>query len=237
MWQKHSIILWKKAEDADKTFNEIASEAYQVFSAMQKFPPQFRPTYLTAKTKKSARETDWTRVQFFDELSKKVNREGRKSFKELGYTISFFSSMTEVDSCSIKMTVGNKVPQFYNTLIVDFPFLFDIDNTESAKSVYAMFETLVKCFRPFWGCVSNAQLSRQFGGFIADGIPTTVHWINYWSPEIVNSIGEAKIQDALRELPDATLNDGILIVREKPFDIEDKVSVEYHQLCYKRILD
>lgn len=39
MWQKHSIILWKKAEDVDSSFEEIASEAYEVFSAMQKFPP------------------------------------------------------------------------------------------------------------------------------------------------------------------------------------------------------
>lgn len=237
MWQKHSIILWKKAEDVDSSFEEIASEAYEVFSAMQKFPPKFRPTYLTAKSKKSARETDWDRVQFCNELAKKVNREGRKSFEALGYTISFFSSMTEVDSCSIKMTVGNKVPQFYNTLIVDFPFSFDTYNTESVKAVYAMFETLVKCFRPFWGCVSNAQFSRQFGGFCADGIPTTVHWINYWSPEIVNSIGEIKIQDALRELPDAALNDGILIVKNSPFDIESEDSIAYQQLCHKTLLE
>lgn len=236
MWQKHSIILWKEAEDIGKTFDAIASETYDFFSVMQGFPAQFRPVFQTTKSKRIAREATWDYNQFKEELRKRVNREGRNTFEELGYTISFFSSMSEDESCSITMTVGNKNPRFFNTLIIGFPFSFKPYDMEGAKTVKEMFSALVKCFKPFWGCVSNAQISRQHGGFITDGIPTTVHWINYWSSEVENSIGSKELQDALRGLPDASMKDGILILQDLPFNIEDKKSLEYHQLCHKRIL-
>jgi len=52
MIQRHSIILWKKAEKKDKSFEKIARETYEALNLLQDCPQELRPNYLTARTKK-----------------------------------------------------------------------------------------------------------------------------------------------------------------------------------------
>ena len=52
MIQRHSIILWKQAEEEDKGFEQISQEAYDVMTIFQDYPLELRPNYLTAKSKK-----------------------------------------------------------------------------------------------------------------------------------------------------------------------------------------
>lgn len=42
MVQRHSIILWKKAEKEDKKFEEIAKETYEVLKLFQEYPQELR---------------------------------------------------------------------------------------------------------------------------------------------------------------------------------------------------
>ena len=56
MIQRHSMILWKKAERENKSFEEISKEAYEVLSLFQDCPQELRPNYLTAKTKKDIKK-------------------------------------------------------------------------------------------------------------------------------------------------------------------------------------
>lgn len=93
MIQRHSIILWKKAERKDKDFEEIAKETYEVLKQFQECPQELRPNYLTAKTKKDIKEFDWNYENFRSMLKKGVNKEGENIFEDLGYSISFFSSL------------------------------------------------------------------------------------------------------------------------------------------------
>lgn len=90
MIQRHSIVLWRQAERKDKSFEEIAKEAYEVLDLFQCYPQELRPNYLTVKTKKDIKEFDWNYKNFSEQLKKGINKEGEVIFNELGYSISFF---------------------------------------------------------------------------------------------------------------------------------------------------
>lgn len=108
MIQRHSIILWRKADRADKSFEEISKEAYEVLNLFQDCPQELRPNYLTAKTRKDVKEFDWNYENFSNMLKKGINREGETTFEDLGYSTSFFSSLDEQNSTAFIMTAGNK---------------------------------------------------------------------------------------------------------------------------------
>lgn len=74
MIQRHSIILWKKAERKDKDFEEIAKETYEVLKQFQECPQELRPNYLTAKTKKDIKEFDWNYENFRSMLKKELTK-------------------------------------------------------------------------------------------------------------------------------------------------------------------
>ena len=122
-------------------------------------------------------------------MKKGVNQEGKNVFEDLGYSISFFSSMDENNSCAFQMTVGNRNDRFYNTFILNLPLSLNLYDKETADMIKTMFEKLVLAYRPFWGCVSNKILSRKYGQYLHGNMPTTVHWLNYWSEEIIQEIG------------------------------------------------
>ena len=132
MVQRHSIILWRKAEKMEKSFEQISKEAFEVLNIFQEYSQELRPNYLTAKTKKQVKEFDWNYKNFSEQLKTGINKENDRIFKELGYSISFFSSMDEKNSSAFSMTVGNKCAPFYNVLVVDLPLSYDLYNTKKA---------------------------------------------------------------------------------------------------------
>jgi len=126
MIQRHSIILWKKAEKKDKDFEEIAKETYEVLKLFQECPQELRPNYLTAKTKNDIKEFDWNYENFRSMLKKGINKEGENIFEDLGYSISFFSSLNGQNSCGFEIIAGNKNEKFYNVLIVNLPLSLNL---------------------------------------------------------------------------------------------------------------
>ena len=83
MLQRHSIILWKKAEKKDKSFEEISNEAYRVLDLFQDMPCELRPNYLTANTRKGIKEFDWNFENFTNILRAGINKEGKNIFESL----------------------------------------------------------------------------------------------------------------------------------------------------------
>ncbi len=77
MIQRHSIILWKKAEKKDKDFEEIAKETYEVLKQFQECPQELRPNYLTSKTKKDIKEFDWNYEIFRGMLKRELTKRGK----------------------------------------------------------------------------------------------------------------------------------------------------------------
>ena len=235
MIQRHSIILWKKAEKKDKDFEEIAKETYEVLKQFQECPQELRPNYLTAKTKKDIKEFDWNYENFRSMLKKGINKEGENIFEDLGYSISFFSSLNEQNSCGFEIITGNKNEKFYNVLIVKLPLSYNLYEKETAAIIRDLFEKLVQVYKPFWGCISNRALSRKYGKLLEGNLPTTVHWINYWSEDIICTIGMDKIQNVVDENITVSFKRGIFSINETALDIEKEEDIRYHDLLQKQL--
>ena len=235
MIQRHSIILWRKAEKEDKSFEEISKEAYEVLNLFQYCSQELRPNYLTGKTKKDIKEFEWNYENFSEQLKKGVNKEDEVVFKELGYSISFFSSMDEKNSCTFSMTAGNKFEKINNVLIVDLPLSYNLYEKETADIISDLFGKLVQVYKPFWGCISNRALSRKYGKFLEGNLPTTVHWINYWSEDILGTIGMEKIQDMVNKNTMSTFKTGILSIKETAFDVEKEDDIRFHAEMHNQL--
>ena len=235
MVQRHSIILWKKAEAKENNFEEIAKEAYKVLNIFQDYPTEFRPNYLTANTKKDIKEFNWNFESFSDVLRKGINTEGKNVFEDLGYSISFFSSMKEQDACSFQMRVGNRNDKFYNTLVVSLPYSVNVFDEEVSVIICGLFEKLVQAYHPFWGCVSNKALSIKYGKYLEGNLPTTVHWINYWSEDIIGAIGREKIQKIMEKNAIIFFKDGIFKVRNTALDMDKDDDIIFHSVLQTQL--
>lgn len=235
MIQRHSIILWKKAEKKDKDFEEIAKETYEVLKLFQECPQELRPNYLTAKTKKDIKEFDWNYENFRSMLKKGINKEGENIFEDLGYSISFFSSLNEKNSCGFEILAGNKNEKFYNVLIVNLPLSLNLYDKKTADMVKSLFEKLIQSYMPYWGCISNKVLSRKYGKFLEGSLPTTVHWINYWSEDILGTIGMEKIQNMVNKNAMSTFKTGILSIKETAFDVEKEDDIRFHAEMHNQL--
>ena len=227
MIQRHSIILWRREEEKSKSFDEIAEETFQVLNIFQEYPIELRPNYLSSTSKKNIELFNWNIEEFKEALKKGVNREGREIFDELGYTISFFSSLEEENSTGFQLTVGNKHPEFYNTIIISLPLTLDIFNLSVANMISTLFEDVVGKFVPFWGCISNRAITRKYGKYIEGKLPTTIHWVNYWSEDIINEIGMESINDAISR-QSVSIENGILKIRDIPLDAEKEEDRKFH---------
>lgn len=236
MIQRHSIILWKKAEKQDKSFEEIAKEIYEVLNLLQGFPQELRPNYLTAKTKKDARRFDWNYENFISRLKMGINKEGENIFEDLGYSMAFFSSMNEYDSCSIEIIAGNKNEKFYNSLIISLPLSLNLYDKKIADNIKNLFEKLVQAYIPYWGCVSNRVLTRKYGKFLEGNLPSTVHWINYWSEDIVSAVGIKKIKKFVDENPPISFQKGTLTIKDTALDLDKEDDIRFHNELQKQLL-
>lgn len=235
MVQRHSIILWRKAEEKEKSFEKTSTEAYEVLNLFQDYSQELRPNYLTANTKKDIKRFDWNYENFSNVLRKGINKEGKNTFEDLGYSISFFSSMDEEESCGFQMRAGNKNEKFFNTLIINLPLSLNLYDEKIAEDIRNLFEKLVQAYMPHWGCVSNKVLSRKYGKFLEGNLPTTVHWINYWSDDIIRTIGMEKIQKIIGRNPDVSFKNGILSIKNTALDMDKEDDINFHDELQKLI--
>ena len=86
-------------------------------------------------------------------------------YKELGYSVSFFSSTDEKNSCNILMRTGNKFEQINNTLVIDLPLSFNVSHSQMAAIICDLFEKLVQTYKPFWGCFQTKYYPENMENF------------------------------------------------------------------------
>ena len=227
MIQRHTIVLWKKADLEEMDFELIASEAYNVLNALNEFEIKYRPNFLTASFKEKIAIFDWNYENFSQKLKEGLNKDNGNCFEKLGYTISFFSSKEEKESFSYQLTVGNRDTRFYNTLIVSIPISIDLYDAKCATKIIEMFEKMVACFKPFWGCISNKAISKKYKKFMEGDLPTTVHWVNYWSDNIINKIGREKIEKIINETPRISLKNGIFKIKDTALNAENEIDINF----------
>lgn len=227
MIQRQSIILWKKAEQ--KSFEKTAEEAFEVLSVLKNYPEFLRPNYIKAYSKKDVKSFSFEYDVFKSLLKEGVNRNKNIVFEKLGYSVAFFSSFNEMDASSFDLHVGTTDPKFINTCIMNLPLSYNYYDEEKAKMIYELFCDLVKAFRPFWGCVSNTILSREFQPFLDDIKPSTVHWINYWSEKIQQAVGMEKINEFVHNNKTVYFNKGVLSINKTALNVENEADMLLHK--------
>lgn len=102
--------------------------------------------------------------------------------------------------------------------------------------VKRLFEKLTQSYKPYWGCVSNKALARKYGKYLEGSLPTTVHWINYWSEDILETIGMEKIQNVINKNAMSTFKTGILLIKETALDVEKEDDIRFHTEMHNQLL-
>lgn len=237
MIQAHTLILWRKPERQTKSFEIIAKETYELFSIFKDFPQELKPNYLTCRSKKRAREFEWSLQNFTKTLQRGVNKERGKEFVDLGYSISFFSSMQEDESCGFELLVGTQDERFFDVLIIRFPETLNVYDEKTAQQIRGLFKILVQKFRPFWGCISNSAIFNEFGCFWTENTPATVHWINYWSKDIIEAIGATRIKNTLEKYSEVKFDGGILQIKNTAINVEIEGDLNFHKELHNRLFE
>ncbi len=228
----NSIILW--ADPREETFERTSENAFHSLQELFSSGLGIEPKYLTARKKKDVIQMDWNFDTFKSVLQGGSNKEGNKTYSDLGYSVSFFSSLTERESASISMTVGVTNPNFNNTFIINLPRSLDIsDQPLVTDKLVSVFKGCVQSFQPFWGGIINKTNARRFDGYFDKSLPTTTHWVNYWGENITLKIGLRKLQDAPFGAIER-LNGGFIVqLKEKPIDDNFEQDVQLQKLANK----
>lgn len=133
------------------------------------------------------------------------------------------------------MRVGNKVDKFYNTFIVNLPLSLNLYDEKTADMIGNMFEELVHVYHPFWGCISNKTLSRKYGKYFEGNLPTTVHWMNYWSEDIIHAIGKKRIQKIVNRNTLISFQEGIIKIKNVALDVDKEDDIRFHEKLQKQL--
>lgn len=139
----------------------------------------------------------------------------------MGYSISLFSSK-ENDSVGISALVGIVNKLFHDSIIVDFYNTIDWSDDEVAEEIERIFRELCKEYTPSWGGICDTDLPLRFNGYLSDGKPNFLCWLNYWPDDIEEKVGKKKIKKAVKKYPDMDYSDHILKTGRKPYSVESE---------------
>jgi hypothetical protein len=218
MDQTYSMVFWRKPDVTD--IHKMTETVFAVLSALKQFGHYLSPNYLAVNSKSAAKQFDLNIDSIRNVLDENVNREGNKSFTELGRTLSFFSSLNDDMSSGIRIHVGSSYPRINNTVSVDLPIENVLVNMDEVFAFEALFKQIVVDFEPFWACVYSNRSSKKFDDKLWDGSkPTSAHWLNFFDSSVIQSIGESRIKK-LSEIE--VLSDGYYFkLVPEPFDAEN----------------
>ncbi len=104
MIQTYSMILWSNA--SKEIFEKSLLKANNLLAVLKEFGPELSPNYITARKKKDIMEFKGDLDTLKDLLLNGINKEGKILLDDLGYGVSFFSSLLNDDSASIRLNIG-----------------------------------------------------------------------------------------------------------------------------------
>lgn len=227
--QIHKIILWKKAEKKDKSFEEISNDLFNLLCVFDEFPNEMRPNYFSAYSKNSFKNYDHSFETLKTMLNDFVNKEHNNNFDNLGYRFSMFSSLENKKSFGYQILVGNKDERFNNSIVISIPIGFDCYNSDNYNLIFDLFVKLTNVFNPYWGCISNKIISDKYDSFFENKKPTTIHWINYFNEELQKIIGIERIYNSLSLFSNIKFKDNVLSLQESPINAFNQSEMNYHR--------
>ena len=72
--------------------------------------------------------------------------------------------------------------------------------------------------------------------YMVNGLPTNVHWMNYWSDDIIDRIGLRKIKKAKKKFEQFDFNNGIIKLKSLPINANNVHELEYQAEIKKLLL-
>ena len=235
MIQKHSIILWKNAENSTTTFEEISRQTFVFIENLKKIS-QFSCLYIN-KAANIYEELPNTFDSFCSLLKSNVNQENGQIFEDLGYYISFVTKKDKAVNFSVDLHIGNRDAHFVNTCVINIPIDMDLSSVENTTFIKKLFSMLVNQFKPFWGCVSNKIIARKYGRHLNGRFPVTVQWINFWQEEIIGDLLKDKLIRIQAEFPEFEMKRNIIIAKKMPFNMENESDIFYQENLHKLIFN
>lgn len=154
------------------------------------------------------------RMLLWKPLKKNPVNKGNQLLGELGYSISMYSSQAESESLSFSATIGNQSSQFYDTIIINFPDGF-FDEFEHVTVFADVFKQCTRIFQPYWGCIADTAFFQKGQGLLPTCMPSSVHWINFWSDPIFDGIGRKRIMNVFSQY-DIVIENGVFMIQTKP---------------------
>ncbi|MDO3411191.1 hypothetical protein QWJ34_15605 [Saccharibacillus sp. CPCC 101409] len=232
MEQSHSLIFWAKPKR--ESFDEAAERAYELMEVLMEYGETFYPKY-QLNEKYDKQPFQWELSTFKKALRQGINREGEIEFLDLGYSINFISSWEQQDRVSIQMTVGIQKPIFNNTFIIGLPSGLSLGSEPDKERVESVFKRCIEVFRPEWAAVVNDWNKRRKDQG-SRNLSKRMHWMNYWSSERVQEIGEKRVREA-PIFNVEQLHEGCLLkLQENPIDDERIEDLE-RQLAAKKYFE
>lgn len=232
MVQTYKIILWRRPEAKETSFEEIAHRIYDTLCVLQRYDEIFRPNYLTVWKKSDASKFEWSYKSFSENLKNKVIKIEGEEKPELGYTSSFFSSLNDDESCGIRFTVGIKDNKFVNSLVINLPYSIDYSEEEKSIMLRTMFSELVSKFEPYWGCVCSNKFEIDNLRLLSGNTPLYLHWLNYWSKDVESTVS-GKFFKKIQKMKDISYKDGILQISKNALNDKNNKDIEF----FKKIND
>lgn len=226
---RHTIILWKKPLSSDTQFSEIVQNTVDTLSIFYDLPEQYRPNFYTSYRKSSAKPFVLSCDEIASYLRKNVLKVNYKECPELGVSLGLFSSMKDDSAFGYHMRVGVKDTKYINSLIVNIALDYNMYDEESARLIETLFEKSVAVFKPFWGAIVNNCAYNDNEPYMVNGLPTNVHWMNYWSDDIINSIGLRKIKIAIKKFEQFDFDNGIIKMQKFPLQAKKEDDMRYQR--------
>lgn len=227
--ERYKIILWKKPLVADTQFSEIVRNTVDTLSIFYDLPEQYRPNFYTSDRKSSAKPFVLSCDEIASYLRKNVLKINYKECPELGVSLGLFSSMNDNSAFGYHMRIGVKDTKYINSLIVNIALDYNMYDEESARLIETLFEKSVAVFKPFWGAIVNNCAYNDNEPYMVNGLPTNVHWMNYWSDEIINSIGLRKIKIAIKKFEQFDFDNGIIKMQKFPLQAKKEDDMRYQR--------
>lgn len=171
-----------------REFEIIAKEIYELFLLLKNARLGIEPNYEAVWQKSDAELFECTYENVYKVLKSKQKGDG----DELGIIFGFFSSLVDEESAGISLCVGCSNELFQNWLKISFPRNLVLD-AENIVKIQKLFKNCIELLHPYYGEVRNTKNSRRHGASKVKGIPSTVHWLNYYaSPELLDILEKAE---------------------------------------------
>ena len=229
--ERYTILLWKKPLSSDTQFSEIVQNTVDTLSIFYDLPEQYRPNFYTSDRKSSAKPFVLSCDEIASYLRKNVLKVNYKECPELGVSLGLFSSMKDDSAFGYLMRVGVKDTSYglLNTLVVNIALDYKMYDEESARLIVTLFEKSVAVFKPFWGAIVNNCAYNDNEPYMVNGLPTNVHWMNYWSDDIIDRIGFRKIKKAKKKFEQFDFDNGIIKMQKLPLQAKKEDDMRYQR--------